>query len=73
MDNKRARLTIVIVENRQMIATILSDLLAGAGYQTRIVFQPASAEDLEKALQSQGLGGSAGPVEKSEPCTIGSS
>ena len=39
MEDKRACLTIVIVENRQMIATILSDLLAGTGYQTRVVFE----------------------------------
>jgi CheY-like chemotaxis protein len=37
MTDKRTRLTVLIVENRQTIATILSELLAGAGYSTRVV------------------------------------
>jgi len=43
MDEQRAQLTIVILENRQMIATILSELLTAAGYTTRLISQIAEA------------------------------
>ena len=46
MDEKKARPTIVILENRQMIATILSDLLVGASYDTRLVARIEDAVQL---------------------------
>ena len=46
MEKKRIPLTIVILENRQMIATILSDLLTGAGYETRILSRTEMAGDI---------------------------
>ncbi len=36
MEDKRACITVLILENRQMIAAILADLLAGTGYQTMV-------------------------------------
>jgi CheY-like chemotaxis protein len=46
MEDQRPQLTIVVLENRQMIATILSELLTGAGYATRLVSRLADAEDI---------------------------
>lgn len=45
MAEKQSQLTIVVLENRQMIATILCELLTEAGYATRLVAQVADVED----------------------------
>ena len=40
------QLNVVVLENRQMIATILSELLTGAGYNAQIVAQLAEVAEL---------------------------
>ena len=51
MEEKRPQFTIVVLENRQMIATILSELLTDAGYTTRVVSRVADVDDLLPACQ----------------------
>jgi CheY-like chemotaxis protein len=45
MEEKRARVTILILENRQMIAAILADLLSGTGYQTMLTADIAAVQE----------------------------
>lgn len=46
MDEKRSRITILIVENRLTIAAILADLLTTSGYRTQTVISAESAREL---------------------------
>ena len=46
MNDKRAQLTILILENRQMIANILADLLGNEGYRTQQALNMEEAKGL---------------------------
>jgi len=46
MENEQSQITVVILENRQMIASILADLLTGAGYGVRLVQKTAEGREV---------------------------